>query len=108
MFDRYFVLRAVDPAAQQPGVASSLFSHELMYFNDEQWLGKQPKGTIAVGGSGDTIIGEAFAKGHGKCITMDTQGQNRQYRWVPDRGNDPWIQLLRNIGRAEEERQGQT
>ena len=102
------MLRAVDPAAQRPGVASSLSSHELLYFKDQQWLGKKPNGAIAVDGNSDTtIIGEAFAKRQGKCITVDTQGQDRQYRWIPDGDYGSWTTQLRNLGRAEDERRGQ-
>ena len=103
---RYFVFRPVDPAVPRHGPASS---HELLYFKVQPWFGKKPKGRIAVDGSGlATIIGEAFAKGQGKCITVDTQGQDRQHRWIPDCDAGSWITLLRNLGRAEEERQGQT
>jgi len=88
----YFVLRAVDKT-----------SLELLYFKEQtEWLDpkKSPKGSVAIDRDPDntTVIGESFAKGQGRCITIDLQGQGRQYRLIPDGGNGPWLRLLCYFG----------
>lgn len=88
------MLRAVD--------ATSL---ELLYFKEqEQWLDpkKSPKGSVTIDRDpgNTTVVGESFAKGQGRCITIDLQGQGRQYRWIPDGGNGPWLRLLCHFGEA--------
>ena len=98
------MLRVVDPNGQPRAAAATAATgtHEVLYFKDQQWFGKKPKGSIMIGSGDTTIIGETFIKGRGrgKCITIETKGEDRQYRWIPDGDNAPWLELLRNLDGA--------
>ena len=92
---RYFVLRVANPSTGQPGGGAAPVTHELQYFKGRQWVGAKSQGIVPIGRT--TVIGQAIVKAHGKCITVETPGQDRQYRWIPDGNNGPWLQLLRSL-----------
>lgn len=89
---RYLVLRRLPPGNSHPGNPEP--TNAIFYYKFKPNEAQMSENVGAMPISPKTIVGEGWA-GSKRCVTVNTPGVGREYKFVAEHGSKTWLPILR-------------